>query len=243
MRKALIDWRDGYASTPRTADYHMTVLKRVLSWAVYEDLVDVNPAEGIKSIHRSTRAALIVPDRDLDRLLPLLTEHARRLVRFAAETGLRREDIVNLKWEHVHEDYVAFATGKSRGRKTVLVPLVAGARTAIQEARAEREAIIASGYVPPPNVFLTPARKRWKPDSVTNAFRRAALNVGLNRSFNDLRGTAITRFVIAGITDEQIADIVGWEVSRVRDIRKHYVDPATIAMGIAAKLEEARKTG
>lgn len=60
---------------------------------------------------------------------------------------------------------------------------------------------------------------------------------------NDLRGTAITRFVLAGWSDEQVADVVGWELTRVRNIRKHYVDASRVALGLVSQLENAEKTG
>ena len=43
--------------------------------------------------------------------------------------------------------------------------------------------------------------------------------------------------------DEEVADVVGWELARVRNIRKHYVDAARIVMGLVSQLENAEKTG
>ena len=57
--------------------------------------------------------------------------------------------------------------------------------------------------------------------------------------FNDLRGTAVTGFAQVPLTDEEIADIMAWEPSRVRAIRKRYVDRARIAQAIAVRMQKA----
>ena len=244
MKKALVEWRNGFKSTPRQADYHMTVLKRVFSWGVQNGELDANPAEGIAGIYKSNRADKIVQAEQLAAILDKVTPEARLVIRFAAATGLRREDITKIQWSFVQPEFIRFATGKSGGSKTVIVPLFGDAAAVIRAASESREQLLAAGTVPSAFVFVTDRNSRWKPDSLTQAFKRAAAMVGVEeRSFNDLRGTAITRFAIAGYTNEQIADIVGWEVERVSNIRKHYVDAATVTTALAHKMAAFEASG
>ena len=65
------------------------------------------------------------------------------------------------------------------------------------------------------------------------------------KHFNDLRGTACTNFYVnvPGLSDEEAADIMAWEPQRCRAIRKRYVDPARIAKGIMARMENAASAG
>src|SRR5882724_9429918 len=44
VRSAIIEWRDTFAATPRTADIGMQVFTRVLNWAVHRELIEKNPA-------------------------------------------------------------------------------------------------------------------------------------------------------------------------------------------------------
>lgn len=60
---------------------------------------------------------------------------------------------------------------------------------------------------------------------------------------HDLRGTAVTAFCQAQLTDEEIADIMAWEPAQVRAIRKRYVDRERIAQSIVARLEKEAETG
>lgn len=242
--KAMIAWRNSFKDTPRQADVHMTVLKRLLSWGVENFEIDSNPVEGVSGIYSSNRAALIVENDALEAILAKATPQARLAIRFAAATGVRREDICDIEWSFVRGNHILFATNKSRGRKTVVVPLLGDAKTVVEELSQQRETTISEGRVPSKFMFLTGSKSPWKPDSLTQAFSRAAAAAGVTgRSFNDLRGTAITRFAIAGFSNEQIADIVGWELSRVSNIRKHYVDATNVANGLIDRLERSERTG
>ena len=83
----------------------------------------------------------------------------------------------------------------------------------------------------------------WKPDSLTQAFVRAAKKLNIKKRLNDLRGTAITNFFIAGYKEEAIAHMVGWEVKNVQNIQKHYVDPNRVVLGAISTLEREQRTG
>lgn len=241
--KRFIEWRDGFASTPRRADYHMQVLKRVLSWSVEKFLIKDSPVAGAKNLYSSSRAHLIVSSDELSRIMTHVTPEAATAIQLASLTGIRREDLVSLNWDHVQGNALVFTTGKSRGRKRVRVPLFGQAAKIVGDLREVRERCIAEGKVPAAHLLLTPKGTRWKPDSLTQAFVRAAKKANVDRHLHDLRGTAITQFAAAGLSNEEIADIVGWEVSSVSDIRKHYVDPATATEKVIERLEAAAKTG
>lgn len=242
-KTAFLAWRDSFAETPRKADYQMQVLKRLFSWGVEYAIIKSNPVEGVGGIYRSKRADLIVSSTELDAILDHVTPEAEQAIRLAAATGIRREDLVSIKWDHVQGNFIRFATGKSRGRKVVVVPLFEDAERIVSDLRRARERAIAQNKVPSAYVLLTAKGTPWKPDSLTQAFIRAASKANVDRHLNDLRGTAITTFAAAGLSNEQIADIVGWEVNRVSNIRKHYVDPSTMAEMLIRRLEGAAKTG
>ena len=46
---------------------------------------------------------------------------------------------------------------------------------------------------------------------------------GQNLHFHDLRGTAATKFYVAGLSEREIAEIMGWEEESVRKIIRRYV--------------------
>jgi hypothetical protein len=74
------------------------------------------------------------------------------------------------------------------------------------------------------------------------AFHRECLRLGIvDRTFHDVRRTAVTRLAIAGCTEPEIASITGHSLGEVKSIlERHYLylDPA-IAMNAIRKLENS----
>lgn len=84
----------------------------------------------------------------------------------------------------------------------------------------------------------------WQKDGLGSTWWKAAKAAGVNKHFHDLRGTAATRFCqVRDMSDEEVADIMGWEPQRVRAIRKRYVDRERIAKGIIARMEQTEAAG
>jgi integrase len=242
-RQHFIEWRDTYADRPRTADYGVQVLRRVFAVAVDRGLLDGNPAEGIRQLYEANRADIIVTDDELAAILPHATAHARYAIRLAAATGLRRGDLVSLRWDDVREDHIELATKKSRGRTFVIAPLVGDGRAVIDELAAARESTITSGRVPSAFVLTSERGTKWLGPSVTQAFIRAAKEAGVDKSLHDLRGTAATRFILQGFNPQEVASFIGWEQKRVDQIIRRYVHAGRIAREAIQRVEAQRASG
>src|SRR5262249_37872248 len=69
--------------------------------------------------------------------------------------------------------------------------------------------------------ILTNSRNRpWTLDGFSSSFNKAKINAGLTSRdlhFHDLRGTAATRFYVAGLPERVIAEIMGWGGARGPD--------------------------
>jgi integrase len=57
-----------------------------------------------------------------------------------------------------------------------------------------------------------------------------------DRTIHDLRGTYVTWLAVKGLTDEQIARIVGWTARKVSQIRARYVDEARVVISLVDRL-------
>ncbi|WP_155802494.1 tyrosine-type recombinase/integrase [Brevundimonas naejangsanensis] len=242
-RRTFTEWRDRFASTPRQADYAIQVLRRVLAVGVEREVIAENPAVGIKQLYRANRADVILSSEELEVVLAKATPHARYAIRLAAATGLRRGDLVALRWDQVHGNRVELSTKKSGGRTFVIAPLVGDGAAVVEELRLERERQIAEGRVPSAFVLTTERRTAWLGPSLTQAFIRAAKDAGVSKALHDLRGTAATRYIRSGFSPQEVASFLGWERSRVDQIIRRYVDPDLIARDAIERLELKRVTG
>lgn len=235
VRRDIIDWRNRWADKPRTADYAIQVIRRLFAWAVENELAEANPAADVRGLYKSNRADIIVEPDELARILANATPAAQHIIRLAAATGMRRGDLLDLRWNEVGDLHIERAANKSTTGRRLLVPLTAEARAVIADLRAANKA----RAVPTTNVLVS-SRGPWTNGGMDKTWQRAAGAAGVDKHFNDLRGTACTNFYlhIRGLTDEEAADIMAWEPERCRAIRKRYVDPARIAQGLLRRLEE-----
>lgn len=76
----------------------------------------------------------------------------------------------------------------------------------------------------------------WTPDGFQSSWRKVRPK-GFDRHPHDLRGTFATRLAIAGFSDAEIADALGWTAERVASIRARYVDRARVAKARAERLK------
>ena len=94
IRPYIIRWRSQWADRPRTADFSLQVLSRVLSYAT-DTLGKLagNPCEGIKTLYRVDRSEIIWTASDIDWLKATCSEEIAHAADLAANTGLRLGDL------------------------------------------------------------------------------------------------------------------------------------------------------
>lgn len=240
-RAALIKWRDRYERTPKTADELLGALSSVLQWAADRGELAGNPVRGFPRLYRANRAEIIWTAEDLAILLPHCATELEHAVRLAALSGLRLGDLIKLPRSAVGEHAIVWHTGKSRGRRTIVIPIHPALKTLLAE-------IPRSG----PTVLNSARRRPWTLSGLESAFRRAKLDAqaaaakatgqedaksGIEHlRFHDLRGTAATNFVRAGLDLHEVATILGWSKAKVEQIAARYVTAEEIGLAMVRKL-------
>jgi len=233
IRPLIRRWRNQWADRPRTADFGMQVLSRVLSYAVDPlGRIAGNPCEGIKHLYSGNRSEIIWTDADIAQLKKSCSADIAHAVELAAHTGLRLGDLIRLSWSHVHVDTITITTGKSKHRREAIIPLYDALRNIL--ANIPRRS----------TVILTNSRHRpWTLDGLGSSFNKAKIAAGIaerDLHFHDLRGTAATRFYIAGLSERVIAEIMAWEEEHVARIIRRYVDRSAATKAMIAQLNERR---
>jgi integrase len=227
VRVELLAWRDTYADRPRTADYATQVLSRVLAWSKGRGLISANHFEGVEHLHQADRADQVWASEELAAFEKAAAPEVTRALKLACYTGLRRGDLVGLRWEYVGETAIVFKTSKT-GRE-VTVPLIAEAIQVLGEiGRKERGPVL-----------LNTRGKPWSTDGLENRIIKAKTKAGVDKRLHDARGTFATRLRLAGLNRDEIATVMGWEPARVERILARYVDQARFLRSIADKLAAA----
>jgi integrase len=223
VRVHLLAWRDTYADRPRAADYGAQVLGRVLGWAKGRGLLDTNHFEDVEQLHRSDRADVIWEDAELAKFSEHASPEVSRALRLACCTGLRRGDLIALAWEEVGDTAIVLRTRKNGAEATI--PLLPEAKAILAEIGRGKGAVLR-------NTFGKP----WSADGLENRIIKAKAAAGVNKRLHDARGTFVTRLRLAGVTRDEIAQIVGWKTARVERILHRYVDQGRFVRSIAERL-------
>jgi integrase len=233
IRPVIRKWRNRYADRPRTADYGLQVLSRVCAHAVDPlGMIAGNPCEGIKLLYKSNRSEIIWTDADIARIKQTCSAEIAHAIDLASHTGLRLGDLLRCSWSHVGDDAIVISTGKSGHRREAIVPLFDALKLVLASIPRRSPIMLTNSKLRP-----------WTRDGFSTVFNKAKHKAGMadaNLHFHDLRGTAATRFYIAGLSERVIAEILGWSEESVAKIIRRYVDRAAATKAIIRQLNARR---
>lgn len=223
-------WRSKWKDRPRAADMGKQVLSRILSFAVSEGGLTLNPCEGIPNLYHSDRSDLIWQQADLDRLAQYASKEVLTAARLAGLTGLRQSDLLKLSWSHVGSNAIEFRTGKSRGRKAALVPMTTEIRQLLNTVPRRSTVVLTNSKGKPWRGFGS---------SWNDLMKESGLDkTGLH--FHDLRGTAATHFFRAGFTVREIAETLAWSEEKVERLIDRYVKRDEILKDRIRRMDAAK---
>lgn len=229
MRGVIIEWRNTWEKQPRTADKASSMMSTILGWAVEQGKLSINRASGIKQLHKVNKADQIWEDRHWKALeglnekgKPICPPQIMDALKMARLTGLRLGDLVALDWSHITDKAIILTTAKRKGR--AVVPILPELRAHL-ESREWRKGPILRNTL----------QVAWTESGLGGNFRKHQPE-GFDRTLHDLRGTYVTFLAVKGLTDEQIARIVGWTAKRVGEIRARYVDEARVIVSLVDRL-------
>lgn len=203
-------WRDTMSSTPRTADYAWSMLRRILSWAKDNAIIAENHAKSGGRVYKGgNRKEIVWMDDDLKALAAHASPEVMSVVVMALWTGQRQGDVLAMTWSALAGAKIRVKQFKTNAR--VPIPVGATLRKLLDALEKERGDAV--------QILLNTRKKPWTEDGFKTSFGKAKTAAGLQRlHFHDLRGTAVTRMAIAGCTVPQIASITGHSLDDVNAI-------------------------
>lgn len=223
-RSAIDDWRNQWAHKPRTADKAVVMLSTLLNWARRErGLLAVNVAAEMSLLHTADKSDEVWEEAHA-RAMVNCPPQLRNALKLAWMTGLRLGDLVTLPIEAVGAKAIVLTTRKRKGR--AVIPILPALRHHLDRLIGDRE----TG-----TVLVNSRKMPWTESGLGTVFQRNKPK-GFDRTIHDLRGTYVTWLAIKGLTDEEIARIVGWTAKRVSEIRARYVDEARVVVSLVERL-------
>jgi integrase len=179
-------------------NHHLKRVRRLLTVAVEQGWIDVNPFKRGGALIRETfeteRTRVLTPGEEAKLLAACIDkrEHLRPIVIFAIETACRRGEIRRLLWSDINLTgrVIRIQATNTKTLKPRMVPISARLRETLAQLR------------PNSPVFPSGDFKR--------SFETACRITGLDDvHFHDLRHTAITRMIEAGLPSKMVMKISG----------------------------------
>lgn len=130
----------------------------------------------------------------------------------------------------VGPDAIVLTTGKSKHRNEAIIPLYDDLKNVLSAIPKRSTTILTNSKSRP-----------WTKDGFGSSFNKAKIAAGMrdaNLHFHDLRGTAATRFYVAGLPERVIAEVMAWEEEHVGRITRRYVDRTAATRAILRQLNK-----
>lgn len=198
---------------PATINRELALLQTAYNHAIQNQLLERNPVALVKKLKENNVRDRIITEEEYQKLLDQSSEHLKLIIMTAYETGMRRGEIENLKWDRVDLEagFINLRpedTKTEEGRRVPMPSHLLEKYRALRNSQASQTVDINTGayvfrYQDNNGVYRHGQRTKIGFD---NAKRRAGIK---NFRFHDLRHTFVTRMRDKGVPDRVIMAITG----------------------------------
>lgn len=221
-----VDGKGGLS--PTTVLQHHRVLREALKHAVEDGLIAINPTDRVRGPQKRRREMPVLNQKETTRLLELADGTSLYVpIVLGASAGLRRGEVLGLRWRDVDLDAGTLAVTQSlettsqglqfKAPKTAksrrLVPLPAFATAALREHRthqAEARLRLGAAYNATDLVCSRADGGPWSPDSFSPRFAAFLARTDLPRiRFHDLRHSHATLLLKHGVHPKIVSERLG----------------------------------
>lgn len=230
-REFVLELRDKFQDTPRTADYMIAILRRILNFAVDRHKtfgLKLNPALRPGRLHE-TEGYQPWPDALIAAFRQKAYPELRWLMEMGLYTGQRGEDCVPMLWSHYEAGMIAVAQQKGGAR--LMITAHRDLRTVLGEM-PRRAAVI----------LTTRTGRPWKLDHMRHEINETVAACGFpGYSFHGLRKNAARNMAEAGCSEKEIASVTGHKTLAMVQLYTKEAEQQRLAKSAVRKLERKGK--
>ncbi|GKP46894.1 tyrosine-type recombinase/integrase [Klebsiella quasipneumoniae] len=227
-----------------TKNTHLAFMKALLrkSWLEWKWLEKM-PYIRLYPV-KNTRVRWLKP-YEAKKLINACSEPLKSVVEFALATGLRRSNIINLKWQQVDitRRVAWIPSEESKSGQAIGVALNQSACDILerQVGKHSQWVFVHTSAKHRPDGTLTPAVRKMRVDD-NNAWRAALKKAGIKDfRFHDLRHTWASWLVQAGVPLSALQEMGGWE--SIEMVKKYAHLSPTHLLIYAQKLDSILREG
>jgi len=194
----------------------INILKHMLKLGVEWELLPISPAVGVKSPRVPAGRVRYLQPAELKAVLKACPEWLRPFVGFAVSTGMRRSEILGIRWLDVDLTQERLMLSQTKNGEHRVVYLNAMARMVLESL---------TQTAPTDRVF----KADFTPERISMTFSRACSKVGIEDfRFHDLRHTAASWLRMQGADIHTVAQLLGHKDLRMA-ARYQHLSPQYLA--------------
>jgi integrase len=186
---------------PATVNRERTTLSAIFREAVKRRFTDKNPVRGIRMLPENNTVVRYLTDDEEERLFKELPEHLKPIVTTALNTGMRKSELLALRWQEVDLEQRLICIRNAKNHKKRYIPINDVVHELFKEQRRQDETA--------EHVF--PSRRsgsRWT--NVDGAWLRAVRRAEIpSFRFHDLRHSFASRLVRKGVAIKAVQELLG----------------------------------
>ncbi len=234
--------------SPNTVIHEHANIHKALKYAFRMDLIPSNPADKVERPKKTRYVADYYKMDELEKLFEVTKDHPLSLlIQMTAFYGLRRSEVIGLKWSAVDFDRNTITIrhtvteAKTDGKRVLVaadhaktksslrtLPLVAGFREkllALREQQKENMKICGESYITAYKdyIFVDPMGGLYTPDTVSTNFSAILSSNWLRHiRFHDLRHSCASLLLANDVPMKQIQEWLGHsDISTTANIYSH----------------------
>ena len=230
--------------SPASVLYVHRVLHRALSQAVKWQLLYKNPAANVDAPRVRQQERSVLNTEQAWNIIELAPEHLRIPILIAVTTGMRRGEIMALRWTNLDlkagvlrvlqamrycgkgEGFKPDHTKTDKSNRTVA--LSDGVIQALKDHRKQQtknRMKVGPEYVNTGYVCTWPNGRPVSPDVVSRGFRKLATKLKYDVTFHDLRHSHATMLFEMGLNVKMVSDRLGHSTTRITQDTYQHVLP------------------
>jgi integrase len=203
-------WRTKRKETPTKAgkpradasvNRDMAIISHILAKAVEWGMLEASPFKKGKRLmfKENNQRKRFLSEVEVEALLGACTSHLRPIVETAIHTGMRRGELLGLRWEQIRHGFIYLTETKSNKARQIHINdrLAQVLKELRQSNQLKSEFVFCDGQ----------GRRLYEVKrSFASACRRAGLE---DLRFHDLRHTFASHLVMAGVSLKAVQDLLG----------------------------------
>ena len=184
------------ATTNRALSCLRSMFNRAIAWGKFKG---VNPVKGVRFFKENNTRIRYLEKEEIIKLLKCCRGHLKPIVILALNTGMRKGEILNLKWRDIDFKRGIIYLLKTKNNERREIPMNETVKTALIRVRKHPDS---------PYVFCG---KDGKPFSdIRTSFSNALKKVGIKDfRFHDLRHTFASHLVMSGVDLNTVRELLG----------------------------------